>query len=63
MKDIKKGDSVLLQDGGMQRTAVVVKNGLDSQDRIRVRPSGISLDMSITIHPNQRVYVIKKLYN
>jgi len=61
MKDIKKGDSVLLQDGNMQRTAEVVQDGLDSQDRIRVRPNGIPLDMSITIHPNQEVYVIKKL--
>ena len=61
MKDIKKGDSVLLQDGTIQRTAEVVQDGLDSQDRIRVRPEGIPLDMSITIHPNPRVYVLKKL--
>ena len=61
MENIKKGDSVLLQDGSVQRTAEVVADGLDSQDRIRVRPNGIPLDMSITIHPNPQVYVLNKL--
>jgi len=61
MKDIKKGDTVLLQDGSVQRKAVVQQDGLDSQDRMRVRPDGIPLDMSITIHPNNEVYVLNKL--
>ena len=61
MENIKKGDSVLLQDGNVQRTAVVQEDGLDSQGRVRVIPEGIPLAVSITTKPNNRVYVIKKL--
>lgn len=61
MKNIKKGDTVLLQDGTTQKTGLVVEDGLDSKQRIRVRPSGFPMDMSITIVENDRLYVIKKM--
>lgn len=61
MKNIKKGDSVLLQDSHIQRKAIVVRDGLDSQDRIRVLPEGIPLEVSVTIHPNSKVYVLHKI--
>ena len=56
----KKGDTVLLQDGSIKRTAIVVKDGMDLKGRVRVRPDGIPMDMSITTKPNDRVYVITK---
>lgn len=61
METFKKGDTVLLQDGTTQRTAVVVKDGLDSRDRVRVRPERFPMDISIPIHPNNEVYVLRKL--
>ena len=57
---IKKGDKVLLQDGTTQKTAIVVADGIDSQSRVRVRPQGFPMDMSISTIENDRVYIIKK---
>ena len=61
MKDIKKGDMVLLQDGTTHRIAIVVQDGLDSRDRVRVRPDNFPMDISIPIHHNDEVYVLRKL--
>jgi hypothetical protein len=54
-----KGDKVRLQDGSIIRNATVVADGLDSQNRVRVRPDGIPLDMSVSIEKNNNVYVIQ----
>jgi hypothetical protein len=54
-----KGDRVTMQDGGIKRGGTVVKDGLDSKSRVRVRPDGIAMDMSITTIPNDRVYIIE----
>lgn len=59
--EFKKGDTVLLQDGSVKRTAKVVVDGVDSQNRVRVRPEGIPMDMSISIIKNDRVYIIGKV--
>ena len=61
MEDIKKGDTVLLQDGTMTRTAVVVQDGLDSKGRIRVRPERFPMDISIPTKQEGPLYVIGKL--
>lgn len=58
MRNFKKGDVVLLQDGTIKRTATVTKDGIDSQNRVRVRPSGIPMDMSVSIIPCNNVYII-----
>jgi len=61
MEDIKKGDTILLQDGTTHRTAVVVQDGLDSKGRIRCRPERFPMDISIPTTPNNEVYVLRKL--
>ena len=58
MRTFKKGDVVLLQDGTIKRNATVVQDGIDSKNRVRVRPDGIPLDMSISLTPNNTVYII-----
>ena len=57
----KKGDTVLLKDGNTQRTATVVADGIDSKKRVRVRPQGFPMDLSISTIENDRVYIIKKM--
>jgi len=56
--EYKKGDRVTMQDGTIKRQGTVLKDGLDSKNRVRVRPDGIPLDMSITIEPNDNTYII-----
>lgn len=56
--EYKKGDTVVIQDGTMKRNGTVLIDGLDSKNRVRVRPDGIAMDMSITIEPNDRIYII-----
>ena len=46
--DFKKGQTVNLNDSGRMKSAVVVKDGIDTQGRVRVRPEGFPMDMSIT---------------
>lgn len=58
--EYKKGNRVELQDGNIVRGATIVEDGIDSQGRVRVRPDGIPLDMSVTTEVNDRVYVIKQ---
>ncbi len=43
----KKGQVININVKGDRRTATVVKDGVDSQGKVRVRPTGIPLDMSI----------------
>ena len=59
MKEFKKGDIVIINDGGRRRQGTVVENGVDSKNRVRVRPEGIPLDMSITLNPNDNVYIVQ----
>jgi hypothetical protein len=58
-KTYKKGDKVTIQDGSIKRSGTVVQDGVDSMGRVRVRPDGIPLDISITTSPNDRVYIIE----
>ena len=55
----KIGDIVWLQDGNQQRLAKVVKDGIDNKNRVRVRPEGYPIDLSITLEKNNRLYIIK----
>jgi hypothetical protein len=56
--DFKKGQTVNLNDNGRIKSATVVKDGIDTQGRVRVRPEGFPMDMSITTEVNANVYVI-----
>jgi len=56
--DFKKGQIVKLNDSGRIKSATVVKDGIDTQGRVRVRPEGFPMDMSITTEVNNKVYVI-----
>tara|TARA_R110000751_G_scaffold10975_4_gene39607 strand:+ start:1011 stop:1190 length:180 start_codon:yes stop_codon:yes gene_type:complete len=56
--DFKKGQLITLNDSGRIKSATVVKDGIDTQGRVRVRPEGFPMDMSITTEINDRVYVI-----
>tara|TARA_R110000824_G_scaffold384087_1_gene577923 strand:+ start:48 stop:227 length:180 start_codon:yes stop_codon:yes gene_type:complete len=58
MKNFKKGDQVKLKDSGNIRYAIVTKDGVDSQGRVRVKPDGFPFDMSITTNSNDKVFVI-----
>jgi hypothetical protein len=56
--EYKKGDRVTMKDGTIQREGTVVKDGIDSKNRVRVRPDGIPMDMSISLTPNDTTYII-----
>jgi len=56
--DFKKGQIIKLNDSGKIKLATVVKDGIDAQGRVRVRPEGFPMDMSITTEVNNKVYVI-----
>ena len=43
----KKGQVININVQGDRRTATVVKDGVDSQGKVRVRPTRIPFDMSI----------------
>lgn len=43
----KKGDIININVRGDKREATVIEDGVDSKGRIRIRPFGIPLDMSI----------------
>lgn len=61
----KKGDKVLLKDGGGQRIATVVQDGYDSKNRVRIRPEGFPMDMSVPMEAkysdDKRLYVLHKM--
>tara|TARA_B100000795_G_scaffold250194_1_gene218213 strand:+ start:636 stop:833 length:198 start_codon:yes stop_codon:yes gene_type:complete len=60
----KIGDKVRLHDSGNIREAIVKQDGVDSQGRVRVRPSGFPFDISVTTKSDPKkfnnVYVITK---
>jgi len=56
--NFKKGDTVLLQDGTRQRLAVVVKDGVDNKNKVRVRPADFPFEISVTQDINDKVYII-----
>jgi hypothetical protein len=58
MEEYKKGDRVIMQDGSTKRGGTVVEDGIDSKNRVRVRPDGIPMDMSISLAPNNTTYII-----
>jgi hypothetical protein len=62
----KKGDLVVLKDGGSQRNAVILEDGFDSKNRVRVRPDGIPMDISVPMSEeyssDKRVYVLYKRF-
>jgi hypothetical protein len=57
--DYKKGDIIEISDSGITRLAVVVKDGIDSKGRVRVKPNGFPFDISIPTETNNNLYVIK----
>jgi len=57
--EYKKGDRVTMQDGTIHREGTVVQDGIDSKNRVRVRPDGIPMDMSISLTPNNTTYIIE----
>ena len=61
----KKGDKVILKDGGGQRMAIIVQDGFDNKNRVRVRPDGFPMDISVPMEEkysdDKRVYVIRKM--
>jgi hypothetical protein len=56
----KKGDFVKLNDSGVIREAVITSDGLDSRGRVRVKPDGFPLELSVTTEINDKLYVINK---
>lgn len=60
--EFKKGDTVTLQErkgsGTATRQATVTQDGLDSKGRVRLRPAGYPMDISVTTEPNDNVYVL-----
>ena len=58
--NFKKGDQVKLNDSGNIRDAIVTQAGVDSEGRVRVKPNGFPIDISITTKSNAKVFVITK---
>jgi len=54
----KKGDRVVIKDGSLTRNAVVVQDGIDTKNRVRVRPENMPMDMSITLDVNSNLHII-----
>lgn len=57
-RNFKKGDTVLLQDGVRQKLAVVVKDGVDNRNRVRVRPADFPFEISVTLDVNDKLYIV-----
>jgi hypothetical protein len=53
--EFKKGQTVTLNDSGRMKSAVVVKDGIDTQGRVRVRPEGF---WNVYNYVNNKLYVI-----
>jgi hypothetical protein len=56
--EFKKGDRVNMKDGSITRMGTVVEDGIDSKNRVRVKPDGIPLNMSISLDTNKEAYII-----
>ena len=57
--EYKKGDIVIIQDGNIKRQGKVTVDGIDSKKRVRVRPEGFPIDISITTEVNNKMYITK----
>lgn len=57
--EYKKGDIVIIQDGNIKRQGKVTVDGIDSKKRVRVKPEGFPLDISITTEVNNKMYITK----
>jgi hypothetical protein len=61
----KKGDVVMLKDGGGRRLATIVEDGFDKENRVRIRPEGFPMDISVPMgeeySDDKRVYVLHKM--
>ena len=57
--EYKKGDVVTIKDGNTTRKAKVTVNGIDSKKRVRVRPNGFPMDISVTTEINDKMYITK----
>jgi uncharacterized protein YodC (DUF2158 family) len=61
----KKGDMVILKDGGGRKSAMIVEDGFDKKNRVRVRPDGFPMDISVPMSEeyssDKRVYVLHKM--
>ena len=55
----KKGDIVIIQDGNIKRQGKVTVDGIDSKKRVRVKPEGFPIDISITTEVNNKMYIRK----
>lgn len=55
----KKGDIVTIIEGNNKRQAIVTVDGIDSKKRVRVRPDGFPIDISITTETNNKMYITK----
>ena len=57
--EYKKGDIVIIQDGNIKRQGKVTVDGIDSKKRVRVKPEGFPVDISITTEVNDKMYITK----
>lgn len=57
--EYKKGDIVIIQDGNIKRQGKVTVDGIDSKKRVRVKPEGFPVDISITTEVNNKMYITK----
>ena len=57
--EYKKGDIVIIQDGNIKRQGKVTVDGIDSKKRVRVKPEGFPIDISITTEVNNKMYITK----
>ena len=54
----KKGDVVTLMDNNNKRQAKVTVNGIVSKGKVRVRPNGFPMDISVSTEKNNNVYIL-----
>jgi len=59
MNKFTKGDTVIIQDGSEQKNATVVETGIDDKNRVRVRPVGYPMDISITLDTNAPMFIVQ----
>jgi hypothetical protein len=55
----------MLKDGGGRRLATIVEDGFDKEKRVRIRPEGFPMDISVPMgeeySDDKRVYVLHKM--
>ena len=57
--EYKKGNVVTIKDGNTTRKAKVTVDGIDSKKKVRVRPDGFPMDISVTTEINDKMYITK----